>query len=365
MAKGEIKSLTGLRGVAALFVVVYHALRSSSPAAEFILGKGYLSVDVFFILSGYVLAMTHGDRFATGFVLADYRKFMGLRFARIYPLYIVLTLVATALAVTKLMPLYFVDSLKLALPWNAVLLQSLSLGAGTIDSPAWSLSTEWVAYLVFPLLSLVILGGAVRRAWWAVAAALLGLAIVCIYNGVLWGGFGDGPLGVFESKTLYPVLRCLAGFGLGMAVYRLSSEPVAEKFAARPIYADLLGLGLIALLFVRPADLLFVALAALLIAHLGLSSRSLVSRALSAPAVHYFGLISYSIYLVHWPILLSLRTVVAHFGGPAILANLLGIVATLLVAPLTYRYIEVLGRDRVRQLLSQRPRPAAVAKETP
>jgi peptidoglycan/LPS O-acetylase OafA/YrhL len=277
-----------------------------------------------------------------------------VRLARIYPLYIVVTLLCAVLGWVGLMPLYYVHSVKWALPWNITLLQSLSFGAGNINLPAWSLSTEWVAYLVFPVFAWWILVGAQRKIWLAV-----GLAII-ILLGLAWASLSppdgiasDGPLSVFDTATPLPVLRCFAGFILGMAAYRLKDAAFGRVLASRTLYGDLLALAVVALLFVPAGDVALVVLATTLILHLAVSG-SFASRALESPVVHYLGVVSYSIYLVHIPLILTLRTLAAHFGLPALVANLAGIALTFVVAPLTYRYIELPGRNLIRRLIEPR-----------
>ena len=94
--RSEIRSLTGIRGIAALYVVLFHYLSGrpfTSPLSTF-LNHGYLAVDLFFALSGFVLALNYSHLFATGLNWPNFLAFLGRRLARIYPLYLVLTLLA-------------------------------------------------------------------------------------------------------------------------------------------------------------------------------------------------------------------------------------------------------------------------------
>ena len=90
----EIRSLTGLRGIAALWVVVHHALYIARPRGPFwtLIYHGYLAVDLFFVLSGYVIAMNYAERSELRIHLGDVVAFLCKRFARTYPLYAVATL---------------------------------------------------------------------------------------------------------------------------------------------------------------------------------------------------------------------------------------------------------------------------------
>src|SRR5215469_633600 len=101
--RAEIRALTGLRGVAALLVALYHInpnLIAPTATGRFV-GKGYLWVDLFFVLSGFLLAMNYAGKFAGGWKLGAWLDFLLHRVARIYPLYIVL--VAASLAYSLLL----------------------------------------------------------------------------------------------------------------------------------------------------------------------------------------------------------------------------------------------------------------------
>src|ERR1700742_1446435 len=93
--KKEIRSLTGVRGLAALFVACYHFLEPFHPDwpplfLNFI-KHGYNSVDLFFVLSGFVMSLSSKKLFDGGVTGKGYGTFMKRRFARIFPIYIVLT----------------------------------------------------------------------------------------------------------------------------------------------------------------------------------------------------------------------------------------------------------------------------------
>ena len=94
--RGEIRSLTGIRGVAALFVVMYHrfdGLQMLDPVTRLI-HHGYIAVDLFFILSGFVMALTYANSFQHGWTASAYGVFLTKRLGRVYPVYIVLTVLS-------------------------------------------------------------------------------------------------------------------------------------------------------------------------------------------------------------------------------------------------------------------------------
>jgi peptidoglycan/LPS O-acetylase OafA/YrhL len=94
----EIRSLTGIRGVAASAVVLYHfdLGQPDSGPLQHVLHHGYLAVDLFFVLSGFVMALTYGRAFVLQPNIEGFGRFLENRLARIYPLYLVTTLLAFA-----------------------------------------------------------------------------------------------------------------------------------------------------------------------------------------------------------------------------------------------------------------------------
>ena len=351
---GEVRALTGLRGIAACYVVLYHMLQDvpgDSLVATFI-RHGYLAVDHFFVLSGYVMAMVHGR---DTFDLAGYGLFLRKRFARIYPLYAAVT-VATLLLVDVWGSAPITPPRLLV---NILLLQGWGAGA-TIVAPAWSLSAEVGAYLVFPLLVSVLLAG--RRASASTGAFLAVLLLVAI-------SIGDpqprsGPLDLYQPHIVAPLLRAVAGFTLGLAAFRLGrSRPIAD-WLSRPWSAATLGCAILVLL-IRPAtDLAIVVLFVPFIAALAASRTGVASRILAAPLPHRLGVLSFSIYLVHFPIRETLRPWLAdRLAGLGVsylyqMATVGACAATLVVAALTYRLIERPGRS---MLLAQPRRPQTVS----
>ena len=151
----EIRALTGLRGIAALYVVAFHylgGLSFSNPMTT-LFAHGYLAVDLFLILSGFVMALNYAAAFTADFSFSTYLRFLWRRIARIYPLYIVMTLVSSLFfyfGIYKLAP--FEKSLTTVVVLNAGMVQSWGLSS-SLDAPAWSITAEWAAYLLFPAFS--------------------------------------------------------------------------------------------------------------------------------------------------------------------------------------------------------------------
>jgi hypothetical protein len=89
----EVRSLPGIRGIAASWVVLYHVHEADNffSPLKMLLTHGYLAVDVFFVLSGFVMALSYGHFAVQGWTATNYGSFLLRRFARIYPLYLVMT----------------------------------------------------------------------------------------------------------------------------------------------------------------------------------------------------------------------------------------------------------------------------------
>ena len=151
MRQGEIRALTGLRGIAAIQVMVYHfewSVPVTGPLTAF-LNHGYLCVDLFFILSGFVMATVYGHWSEPGWTWAKYHTFLAHRIARIYPLYVFLLggiVIGFAAGLMRYPP---APTPRLLLT-NLLLIQSLTRDQ-SINDPTWSISTEWVVYHRFSL----------------------------------------------------------------------------------------------------------------------------------------------------------------------------------------------------------------------
>lgn len=338
----EVRPLTGLRGIAAVYVVLYHFGQDATGGGPLgtVLRHGYLAVDLFFVLSGFVLAMVHGqDRFDG----AGFRRFLGKRFARVYPLYAVVTAATVVAAVA--------DGATLSpghLAVNVLLMQAWGAGA-SIVGPAWSLSAEVGAYLLFPLLCAALLQGSRAQAAAVTLAALALLAFVATHSAVQRAG----PLDLYQSNTVAPLIRCLCEFALGLIAFRISQ---AES-AGRPIPrgADIVVAGAVAVLLAVPdCDLALVPLLTLLVGILAVQPDGLVGRILSTAPMMWLGTVSFSIYLTHFLLRDQLRPRLtdwlASLGMPAVdcAANLLTFATVLAVAELTFRFVERPARNALR-----------------
>jgi peptidoglycan/LPS O-acetylase OafA/YrhL len=291
----EIKSLTGLRGLAAFYVILFHAsahMRFEASVLPFV-RHGYIMVDLFFILSGYVMALTYGPFFDKVLNFKNYARFLLIRFTRIWPLYALLTLIAGLLIAFWFGKSYYYEDLSRAIIPNVTMSQIWGL-ANSIDRPSWSVSAEWTAYLVFPLFYLMTLKPkpAVALMWGAVGFGVL----LFIAYGPTWVAERpfdkrNGPLDIVSSYAWGTTLRCLGDFVLGMIAFRF------RRFVDLS-FAPWLLLGTLLLLCLKGTDMLLIAFFMGLIMSL---TRDVgpIAQILSFRPFYWMGVVSYAVYLVH------------------------------------------------------------------
>ncbi len=351
--KKEIRALTGVRGVAALFVACYHFLEPFNPNwpplfRDFFF-HGYLSVDLFFILSGFVMSLSSRKLFDNGVTGPAYGTFMKRRFARIYPIYFVLSVV------------YFILKFKMK-GWlffgiNLTLLQILDPRVYTIIGPSWSLSAEWVIYLLFPFLLLLIYR--FRSRAWAIGCLLAGFGLLVFVatnnseflNGVQKVPRIEGDLNRYRS--LSALLRCLAEYIIGITFYKAYAEyyPTYSKYyhyAALPTT-----LLILVCLFINNSDLLLTLLFAVLIFSCS-TDTGIVARFLGWTPVYFLGEISYSLYLMHEIVISTDRYIFKHYYSGSYLRPVnisIYLLALLSLSWLTYKLIEVPARRSLRRRL--------------
>lgn len=355
-ADQEIKSLTGLRGLAAVYVLMFHFFigqQFTNPLTT-LLAHGYLAVDVFFVLSGFVMTLTYNHLFDRGYALTSYAQFLGKRIARVYPLYFTGTLCAFVLIRFGILePPHL--ALGHALLWNVLMVQAWGI-TESLDGPGWSISAEWAAYLLFPLfLSFLATRFSRRMAALFSIAALIFLVLLPISH-----AHAITPaalLDVHDSRWGLPVFRCLAEFILGMMAQKVSTMPWGSRFAARARIHDLLALAVVFLLMCPYTDLLVACLIPILLVGLA-SGRCVASRILSSPPLETAGRYSYSIYMIHtllygvlgW-IHHKVNAVGLHHGQT--FAALIGVILTAPLAAIAYQLIEKPGRAYIRTLFAQ------------
>jgi peptidoglycan/LPS O-acetylase OafA/YrhL len=315
-----VPALSGLRAVACLAVVLFHSKVAWA-------GGGYLGVDVFFVLSGYLTVMMLNRRDVSW---GDAARFVERRVMRIYPLLVVVCVsVACVLSMTS-----DVAAVTQELVSTLAFFSNMALaGGGGPDFMihSWSVSSEMQFYVVIAVIFACI--AKVRRA--VLLPLFLGLFVVI--TGLRFLAFYDGD--PWPSIYFSPMLR-VSGLFLGGAIALLSAG-----FAARLAPLGWLGLAVVMLAFfsaVHRSAISFTiwstaveVATALVILSLVFKPASRLATVLSGKWIELLGLWSYGIYLWHYPIARVLRDETA----PEI-AAFLTLLISIPLAALSYRYVE-------------------------
>uniref|UniRef100_A0A8J4HBW8 Acyltransferase n=1 Tax=Acidicaldus sp. TaxID=1872105 RepID=A0A8J4HBW8_9PROT len=355
----EIVPLTSLRGLAALTVVMQHfsatAQQHSSGWIPSLIPHGYVGVDFFFVLSGFIMAYTYAEAFATNGWLAM-PGFLAKRAARLMPLncfvlVAVLALGAASIAVAGRNIIFDYRNLPFDIFTNLIMVQGLDIGHN-LNAPSWSVSVEFAAYILFPLLVLAVFD---RR-----PVVLIGIIFVG-FAGPIAVALGGSRLAIdYQTSFLVTqrVARCVPEFILGMLVFRFYRQTGGRRQKAA-IGSDfaffMLSAGLAAMLLLR-VDLFAILLFPPLIASAALNVGG-AARALSTGIPYFLGVISYSIYMIHNAFRpLELALVRALHPTPlepawALAFAFFGSLSVIPFAWLTYIYVERPGRILVRDIL--------------
>lgn len=375
-SRPDLGTLTALRFVAALWVVLFHlqAMRQTflAPVYELfgpVIANGDLGVDVFFVLSGFIITYTYLDRLGPRFRWRAAADFVWARFARMWPAF------ALVVGVLGVWFAYGTEEQSVGTwslqtqapdlsPWGLakqLLMVHLWFQPGTDGAswfgPGWTVSAEWLAYLAFPLLALVLFR--LRRLH---PLAALAASVMVLLPTAIWGQ--DLPIATGEQQPYEWLLRITCCFLSG--AFACIAARNAERMNFNPVLAGpgavLAGTAVVIFLAASgkpgPGRLAVLAFP-LLIALLSLTQGWLRS-ALSARWLQYGGRSSYSLYLVHmffiylyywlnrdWP----------NGAGP-VATNVLaaGCLAGIALAThLLFKYVEEPARLRLRALV---PRPA-------
>ncbi len=293
----HIKPLTAMRFYAAMWVVLFHywpklAVAGGTPA---FVERGYLGVELFFVLSGFILCHVYLPAAERGGF--KYGSFLWARIARVYPLHLATLLGVGVLAIGATVAGFSIDSAILSwqsLPANLLMLHAWGLApeAGW-NHPSWSISAEWFAYLSFPLFAWVALKVKSRPfAAFAGAGALLA---------VLYAVFPLFAGHTLTSATIaWGALRIVPCFALGCAAYLVWKADVLRDKAQAVGLSALLIAAIAAMAAFGAHDTpLVLTFGALMVSLASLTSTG--SKAMTSRIGVYLGEISYAVYMVCVP----------------------------------------------------------------
>jgi peptidoglycan/LPS O-acetylase OafA/YrhL len=312
---------------------------------------GYLAVDVFFILSGFVMSLTYEHMFREHLFGRGYAIFLIRRLARIYPLYIVTVVAVAALNFAGLSHSWSGGFGNFLI--NVIMVQGWGFG-DSINSPTWSISTEFGAYLLFPAFTVLML----RQQWVRITLAILFFAGIAVMSCLpLDQADRNGPLDICNTATIYPLLRCLCEFGIGMAVYVAAKDPRIARMCSGGWVSALVVILLFACLLAPGTDMAVVVATPFIIIIGATSGKSPISRFLGSAPVFFLGEISYSVYLLHSQFLRIYRLgtpLLERHHVPHALAVVITSVALygslIAVSYLAFRYLEAPMRKAIRGL---------------
>ncbi|HEX2603403.1 MAG TPA: acyltransferase [Oxalicibacterium sp.] len=287
----RIDELESIRGIAALLVVLYHIPNWNASLYELpVIRNSYLMVNLFFVLSGFVIYKAYAHNIRSRDHLL---RFLFLRLGRLYPVHFVFLMVFLLMEVIKYFAYVhygvksskttpFVENNLVALVQQLFLVQAIGPTdhALTFNAPAWSISVEFYTYLVFGLIVLHC------GRWKTAVFALLALACGLMISTEPRSGFFD-------------LLQCLCGFFLGCC-----TAYVSEKLTLK-LSASSVGICLFAILFYlqfktfEEYDILIYPLTAALVLSIVLSGDGVIKQVLRLPLLTWLGMISYSVYMSH------------------------------------------------------------------
>jgi peptidoglycan/LPS O-acetylase OafA/YrhL len=304
LASQYVPPLTGIRALAALLVLGLHADQNVPAGATVVLpflARGYLGVDFFFVLSGFIITHVYFTSLAQP-TRDAVRIFLWHRFIRLYPVHVTVLAVLVVLvylARANHVPLNNPQEWRGAeIPWQLTLLHAWGVTAKPgWNAPSWSISAEWFAYLLFPLLAPAL--RLVRERLTALVIAIAALA-----GAAAMFSIADWSLNTWVGAPA--LARVFGEFLCGAALCRavaLSRGPTHPN-------GDLLGTAAFLLFLIGASaglpDFGLVALLALTI--LGAATAaSYLAQFLGSRPVAWLGEISYSIYMVHFPVLIVIR----------------------------------------------------------
>ena len=296
--KRDLPHFTGLRGIAALLVLFFHVrstqnLELTFGFADAFSKYGNLGVDVFFVLSGFILSFVYGKIFSDGFTRKNLRAYSAARFSRIYPLHFVMLFImlgAYAVALHAGVTPNESSGYSLTGLILSLFLVQQWFGVVSPNPGSWSISVEFASYLIFPILMMRVTK---LPRYWPLLAIIGGAILVEVFA---------------DIRTV----RGVTEFIMGCAAFTASRHFKTGRISA------LAGIVFVIPFFVSAAvgrevpgvaALCFTATVFFLAAE---NAHDPFARLCSSRVIVFVGVISYSIYLIQWFVWIGWKHVIAR-----------------------------------------------------
>jgi peptidoglycan/LPS O-acetylase OafA/YrhL len=343
--KPQLDALTGARGLAAWFVVFYHIRDAFGPEVPSMiihfLSKGYLAVDLFFVLSGFVMWLNYGAKFERDGLRAA-PDFLWRRLARIYPLHLfILSAMMVFVALMMVTGRYDANHYPLSeLPLHMLLIQNWGFtSALTWNDPSWSISTEFGAYLLLPFVAVSLLKW--KR---SIAANLILIIVTCAGLAIILEARGASNMG--DGITENGLIRCLFQFLIGTLICSIWQQASTSQHRAVTTLAFIVVVG-VSMSWAAEGITEIAAIPPLFAATVYLLAQSSFWRGnpLSSRFATHIGDISYSTYLVHFFLWIVFKLLFVSDPTTVSFPLMLGFAAlTYAASEVLYRMIENPGR---------------------
>jgi len=362
IAGNRIEELESVRGVAALLVVFFHFPCWNSASYDLhILRNGYLMVELFFVLSGFVIYKAYAGKIVTK---DDLFKFQFLRLGRLYPVHFFFLFAFLGIELLRYLLVTRLGIYESAAPferntWTAflqqiVLIQAIGQTGNslTFNYPAWSISVELYTYFLFGLIVLFFNQKKI------IIFALLGL-------------FSVGLLETQASSNFSDLLKCTAGFFIGCITAEIANRTTTRLHSTTVLLVFISTILFLQFKEDKAYDVIMYLLASLLILTIVLSDTGVIKSLLRLRVLTWLGTISYSVYMSHAalvrvfdsllkgilkrPTVLIDGSMTIHLTPTeTVISSIALITMVLLVSNLSYKLIEKPFRDKSRLIVSAR-----------
>jgi peptidoglycan/LPS O-acetylase OafA/YrhL len=335
--------LTSLRGIAAFLVLLYHLKlflnqHELTNTFSFLYNKAYLAVDFFFILSGFILSLSYFEKFSKSITSQNIFQFIVKRIARIWPLHIFILCCFVSIPTVLYLTGRSIDNSQfstISFLTKTFLVDLWFVGHDywkSWNTPSWTISGEFLAYLLFPFIARVFTN----------SFKIILLIYVLLLCAIAFAYEFCGLVSLGEGITSLGLLRCILSFAIGICIFCIYKHLKAKVTNKVGLFITIFSFTSFMLLAYHFNSNHFFVPLLFSMAILGLVlSKSSFHDWLSNPKLVYFGEISYSLYLNHvfvitWYIMLFLPD-----AGYASLFDIsIIIIISVLSAHFTYQWVE-------------------------